>query len=284
MRRFLLAAAMVATTTCAQAADMPDFLRGSFAPVPVVRNWAGWYVGGQADYSVANVDLGQTQQSLIDFVVRETLIPGTVGGLTQFGRQHEQSFGYGAFVGRNWQWDDVVLGVEANYVHINNITAFEQNSTSRGPFNNPFGQTLPVGHIDQFNVTVTSTAQLQIKDVMTFRGRAGWVCGDFLPYMFGGLAVGRLATTRTVTATTVETDINNNVVPPTTTTISTLIESGSDARGNTYAPGWTAGLGTEIAIFGSLFARVEWEYVRFVTVKNMQSEINSAHLGIGYRF
>ena len=46
MRRFLLVAAIVGTATAAQAADMPDFLRGSFT-APVARtNWQGVYVGG----------------------------------------------------------------------------------------------------------------------------------------------------------------------------------------------------------------------------------------------
>jgi opacity protein-like surface antigen len=283
MRRFLLAAAMFATTTCVQAADMPDFLRGGYAPVPAVRNWDGWYVGGQASYSVANINLGQTEQSLIDFILRNTIIQGPVDTLTVLGRHHEQSFGYGAFVGRNWQWEDVVLGVEANYIHINGLTASESNFIARR-FDNPPGSTLPAGHTDEFNVAVSGTARLQIKDAMTFRGRAGWVCGDFLPYMFGGLAVGRIAAMRSASVTVVETDINNTVSPATTTLVSVLSGSASDGRSNTYAPGWTAGLGTEMAIFGNLFARVEWEYIRFVNVKGMQSEMNSAHLGIGYKF
>ncbi len=49
MRRFLLAAAMFGTMSCAQAADMPDYLRGSVGPTPTV-NWRGFYVGGQAGY------------------------------------------------------------------------------------------------------------------------------------------------------------------------------------------------------------------------------------------
>jgi outer membrane immunogenic protein len=279
MRRFLLAAAMFAMTTCAQAADMPDFIRGSFAPVPVVRNWAGWYVGGQASYTVANIDLGATEQSLVNFILRNSVIQEAAAGLTVLGPQHEQSFGFGAFVGRNWQWDDVVLGVEANYTHINNLTASEANSISR-IFTVPNTGQLPVGHVDQFDVTVIGSAQLQVKDVMTFRGRAGWVCGDFLPYMFGGLAVGRIAASRSATVVADEFDVFNNNA----TFIGEFAQSASDGRSNTYAPGWTAGLGTEIAMFGNLFARVEWEYIRFVSVKGMQTEMNSAHLGIGYKF
>jgi outer membrane immunogenic protein len=283
MRRFLLAAAMFAATTCARAADMPDFLRGGYAPVPAVRNWDGWYVGGQADYSVAKINLGQTEQSLVNFILRDTIIQEQVSGLTVLGSHHEQSFGFGAFVGRNWQWEDVVLGVEANYVHMNGLTASESNFIARR-IDNPPGSSLPAGHTDEFNAAVAGNAQLQIKDVMTFRGRAGWVCGDFLPYMFGGLAVGRIAASRSASVTVVETDIDNTVTPATTTLVSVISDSASDGRSNTYAPGWTAGLGTEMAIFGNLFARVEWEYIRFVNVKGMQSEMNSAHLGIGYKF
>ena len=48
MRRLLLAAAMAVTAASAQAADMPDFLRGSLPAISApVRNWDGWYVGGQ---------------------------------------------------------------------------------------------------------------------------------------------------------------------------------------------------------------------------------------------
>jgi outer membrane immunogenic protein len=288
MRRFLLAAAMFATMTCAQAADMPDFLRGGFGP-PVVRNWAGWYVGGQADYSSANIDLGHAQQSATNFILRNTVIQAPVAQLELFGRQHTQGPGFGAFVGRNWQWEDVVLGVEANYVHLNNLSAFEQNSIARR-IDNPGGQILPPQHTDRWDVTLSGTASLQIKDVMTFRGRAGWACGDFLPYMFGGLAVGRLAVSRSISLNANEFDEFSTTDPVThlpitlDTPLSTTTMSQMDARGNNYAIGWTAGLGTEIAIFGNLFARVEWEYVRFISVKNMQSEMNSGHLGIGYKF
>ena len=46
MRRFLLAAVILGTATATQAADMPDFLRGSFT-APVARtNWQGVYIGG----------------------------------------------------------------------------------------------------------------------------------------------------------------------------------------------------------------------------------------------
>ena len=32
-------------------------------------------------------------------------------------KQSARSSAYGAFAGYNWQWDDVVVGLEASYVH-----------------------------------------------------------------------------------------------------------------------------------------------------------------------
>ena len=51
MRGFLLAAVMFGAASGAQAADMPDYLRGSIAPPTASRNWDGWYAGGQVGYS-----------------------------------------------------------------------------------------------------------------------------------------------------------------------------------------------------------------------------------------
>jgi outer membrane immunogenic protein len=288
MRRYLLVAVMFGTVSGAQAADMPDFLRGSISAPSVTRNWDGWYVGGQVAYSSANIDLTHAPQSLTNFMLRNSVIQAPVAQLGLFSAQHAQSTGFGAFVGRNWQWDDVVLGVEANYVYLNSLSTSAQNQIARR-FDNPGGQTLPTGHTDEFNVALSGTAALQIKDVVTFRGRAGWATGNFLPYMFGGLAVGRLAVSRSASVTSNEFDIFNGVdifgIPiQTITPLSTLSLSQTEARGNNLTAGWTGGLGTEMMLFGNVFARVEWEYVRFLTVKNMTSEMNSVHAAIGYKF
>ena len=289
MRKVLLAAVMFTTVSCAQAADMPDFLRGSFPAAPVTRNWDRWYIGGQVDYSSANIDLTHSNQSMTSFILRNTVIQEPVSQLGLFQAQHAQGVGFGGFVGRNFQWDEVVLGVEANYVYLNSLSTSARNSIGRR-FDNPGGQILPAQHTDEFNVTLSGTASLQIKDVLTFRGRAGWATGNFLPYMFGGLAVGRLAVSRSVTVNAVETDIFNGTDPitglpiQTITPLSTLSMSQAEQRGNNITAGWTEGLGTEMMLVGNVFARVEWEYVRFLTVKNMTSDMNSARAGIGYKF
>ena len=270
MRRLLLAAVVFGAASGAQAADLSDLpiLRGGFSEGPTpTRNWGGWYVGGQVGYTTSNIDLSRAPQSLTNFMLRNSDIQGPVSQLSLFSAQHAQATGFGAFVGRNYQWDDLVFGVEANYVYINSLSTSAQNSLSRR-FDNPSGQTLPAGHTDQYDVTLSGTAALQIKDVVTFRGRAGWAVGDFLPYVFGGLAVGRLAVSRSATVTSNEFDVFNGTDPvtglpiQTSTPLSSLSLSMSEARGNNFTAGYTGGIGTEMMIFGNLFARVEWEYVK----------------------
>src|SRR3954452_8154576 len=199
MRRLLLAVAMFGTATVAQAADMPDFLRGSLTPVaPVTRNWDGWYAGGQVDYSSAEIDFSHAPKSLTNFLLRNSVLQDPVSQWSLLSKNHAQGTGFGGFVGRNFQWSDVVLGVEANYNYINRLASSSTNSMALGIVNPP-GANPPAGHTYTYNTQLTGTAAMQIKDVVTFRGRAGWAAGNFLPYMFGGVAVGRTDVSRSST-------------------------------------------------------------------------------------
>ena len=92
--------------------------------------------------------------------------------------------GGGAFLGYNTQWQDLVLGVEATYTHTNlNTTA----PTS------PIGFGTPSRVFSSLNsaVALGATGNLNLTDFATARGRAGYVIGNFLPYGFIGMAVGR---------------------------------------------------------------------------------------------
>jgi outer membrane immunogenic protein len=79
MRRFLLAAVMIGTVSSAQAADMPDFLRGSLSsqPSPTV-NWAGVYIGGQAAYGVSDMDFTNSGQDLLAKLLNNVIISSGV--------------------------------------------------------------------------------------------------------------------------------------------------------------------------------------------------------------
>src|ERR1700730_7468857 len=173
MRKLLLVAVIFGAATGAQAADMPDFLRGSLpAASAPTRNWDGWYAGGQVGYAWTNTDYGNSVVSMTNDLFRSTTLQDPVSQLTLLGRVNGRSPGFGAFVGRNFQYDDIVLGVEANYNYWSSLGT--SPAATLGPIQVPEPTlVLPAGATAADGVTLHGNAALQVKDEMTFRGRAG---------------------------------------------------------------------------------------------------------------
>jgi opacity protein-like surface antigen len=291
----MLAAAMIGMAFGAQAADMPDLpiLRGSLAPTlsATSRNWDGWYAGGHISYSSSEMDFSHAVKSLTNFIERNSVLQAPLEQWTLLSKNHTQSIGFGAFVGRNWQWDDLVFGFEANYSFMNGLQSSSTNSLRR-LIVNPAGENPPPGTTVTYDTTLTGSAGLQVKDVATFRSRAGWAVGDALPYVFGGLAVGRTDASRLATVhfdKYMEFDTTTTVAGVTTTTHNTVIlgsstQGAQERRSNNFVPGWTAGLGMEYMVWGSLFLRGEWEYIRFLNTKDISFSANNLRFGVGYKF
>jgi outer membrane immunogenic protein len=292
MRRFLLLAVMMSgTVSCAQAADMPDFLRGSVGQSTPTRNWDGTYVGGQASYTSVDADFSNSVVGLTNFIFRDSVLQQPTSQFSLLAKTTTQGTGFGSFVGRNFQFDDLVFGFEANY-HF-----FDRLSTSTSASNsleivNPPGQVNPPGVTTTYGVTLTGRAAVQLKDEIMFRARAGWATGNFLPYVFGGLGVGRMDVSRSVTSSVTRRDdtTTTDIFGVTTTTIGptlpvpsqshTLIEQ----RANAFVLGMAGGLGLEYMVWGNFFLRGEWEYVKFLSVKNTIVQTNNLHAAIGYKF
>src|SRR6476620_3937537 len=98
MRRWLLCGvAIVGMGFEANAADMPDFLRGSSAVIAAPGpTWDGFYVGGQVGWSVPGIDFTNNQSSL-DTVAR-------LGGATSvssspLGNNDSTGMHFGGFAG-----------------------------------------------------------------------------------------------------------------------------------------------------------------------------------------
>src|SRR5262249_5943816 len=121
MRRFLLAAVMLGAVSTAQAADMPDFLRGGFSEglSHTSTNWQGFYAGGQGGPGTRETNsIGPTSSVVPRLLFNTAILPD--GGLADWPLGSKTSVhgnGWGGFVGYNWQWDDVVAGLELNYMH-----------------------------------------------------------------------------------------------------------------------------------------------------------------------
>jgi outer membrane immunogenic protein len=274
MRRLLLAAVMLGAASGAQAADMPDFLRGSLSPSPAPRvNWQGYYIGGQAGYGSSDENFNGSTRTMVAALLADTLVESKMQ-VSQWNLAHGKSSartsGFGGFAGYNAQWEDVVVGIEVSYLHGGfggSSTATEARSSGT-----------PLSDNFIHDVTATSSASISISDMATFRARAGYAYGCFLPYMFGGLALGNADITRSATVTDFLTPGPGNVQPggPVTPLNS------SEAQHNHLIFGYSAGLGVDVNLIGGLFMRAEWEYIRFTAVTD--TNINTVRAGLGYKF
>ncbi len=288
MRRWALAAVVAATAQGAWAADLPeDFpaLRGGITDGLTRTSvyWQGAYVGGQLSYSSANMDFSNATQSLTSFMFQNLALQGTVSGWTLLGRTSPVSAGFGGFVGYNAQWDDAVLGIEGNYTRLSNLTGSQGNTLPMiaTPTNTCFVP--PPGDTVQCGAQLSGAATATISDVVTLRGRAGYAIGNFLPYMFGGVALALADVSRTATVNTQSTFFNATTKiqdgAPITDTHST-----TQTSHGLFTYGWTAGAGFETMLWGGLFTRAEYEYIRFVSLKNINVQMNTVRLGLGYKF
>jgi outer membrane immunogenic protein len=256
MRRFLLAAMLFGAATGAHAADMPDvpFLRGSFTDGLTSSrvNWQGYYVGGQAEYSSAISKVpGNANADLQRTFVRP---PTADYNWLPLGAAHSFNNGFGAFAGYNAQFDDVVVGVEANYTHAG-IRSVSDSVGYRYLVSNPF----------DFESLTHSTAIVKQSDFGSARLRGGYAVGCFLPYAFVGAGFGSQTIDRSVSAF------------PDPIAIATTSASKSK-----MVYGYTAGAGVDMMLIGGLFARAEYEYRRVTT--DVESNVNTVRLGLGYKF
>jgi len=279
MRRFLLAAMMFGAVTGAHAADMPDFLRGSLpASSAPTTNWDGWYIGGQAGYGSSDENFNGSTNNMVAALVANNVIQQTGVGQwnLNLGKQSSRSTSYGGFTGYNWQYDDVVVGLEGSYLH---GTFGGTASASQGPLT--FG---PLSDTFYHTVTATSTSAISISDMATFRARAGYAYGSFLPYIFGGVALGNADISQSVVVTdryaptfAGAQSSCSGAAPPVCYSLNS-----TNVQHNHLVYGYSGGLGVDVKLIGGLFMRAEWEYVRFTST--VDTSINTVRAGLGYKF
>ena len=212
--------ALVGLGTPAMGADMP-VLRGSQVIEPGVPSYFRW------DGAYYAVQAGYASGSAN--IGMPLFLPPTTG--------KGASASLGAFVGYNAQWDEAVLGVELNYNH--NFFSF---SSDFDAFGSP------------------AHANVDLSDYMTFRLRAGWAAGDFMPYGFFAIAGGYGDIKRSV-----------NFVP-------------IDDRIGILGSGYAMGLGVDWMYHDFYFMRAEYEYTRFMSFHGTDVNFFTIRTAIGVRF
>lgn len=269
----VLAIVVSGLAPAAHAADLADLpiLRGSLSDGLTASrtNWEGFYVGAQGGYGSSDENFNGSTKNMTAALLANTAEESQMQVSSWnmgLGKQSSRSSAWGAFAGYNSQWDDVVLGVEGSYMHGN----FGGSATG----SRVLEKVLSDGLIHA--VGVTASSQISVTDMATIRGRAGYAMGSFLPYAFFGLALGNANIGQSVTiAEYVSTpDGSSGGYLPTL--------SANDIQHNHLIYGYSAGLGVDVNLVGGLFARAEYEYIRFTSA--VDTSVNTARVGLGYKF
>jgi len=289
MRRLFVVLGLIAAAPAASAQEFElPTLRGSeaFIPTPpTFIRWKGFYAGAGASYSSVHANFGRSVNDLAAFTVRNTVLEPVVGNLAALSDGSTNGAAFGGFVGYNTQWEGAILGAEVNYNHMGHTLG----ATDTVPpllVSNLGGA--PAGHHFVYSINESGGETVRISDIATFRARAGWIAGQFLPYAFVAAAVARADVTRSATVNWTRTDLPDPTTPPAPpiTPLPTVSGGGTqvDATEGAFYWGYAAGLGFDAFITPNVFLRGEWEYVKLPNVKSVNININSVRSAIGIKF
>jgi len=270
---FLGAAAFcsaMASSEQATAADWPA-LRGSLSPG--YTRWDGWQAGVQVGLGNMNTDFGNSTSPLVAFILRNTTLENEAAPSNWTTLPSNTTNGpvFGAFVGYNIQWSELVLGFDLAYKHPSNLNASTSDSLSRR-----FTTSVHIHH----DVTIAAQSSFKLLDYATLRARAGYAFGQFLPYAVIGAAAGRFTYLTSVSVT----DTMTLTVPPPPVPQGTFQQSASQGQDNVVVGGVVGGLGLDWAITQSVFLRAEWEFIAFAPINGTRTNINTGSVGIGVHF
>jgi outer membrane immunogenic protein len=268
--------ALLASTAFAADLDL-DTLRG---PLPVgpaaFTRWAGFYAGGQFGFSSGNVDFSKATQPLLASSGQQLALIN----LAHIDRweplnsnANATATGFGGFVGYNTQWQDLIIGIEANYTHAPIKTVAT---------NTPVDRTLSVNGFND-SANVSGSGSLSVTDFGSLRARFGYVLNNFMPYGFAGFALGLGSYNVTADANGQQ----STTTVPCTPAPGTCIDydfGGTANKSNALFYGFSVGAGLDWAVTSNIFVRGEYEFIQFAPVANLTAKISTARVGAGFKF
>lgn len=271
----------VAVLAFAPSARAEDFvLRGS----EPAYHWSGLYGGGQIGYTSSVVNFSTAVGPEIAYILRDTSIEADqqISQWSLLGSRNPVSTSYGAFLGYNYEWESLILGLELNYNH------FGLTAASSGALERSFTDSgnLPAGHHYFYDMSVAGQSAFSMTDAATFRTRIGWQAGRLLPYFFAGFALGRIDTSTSTTLAYTATDNPDSEEPPLTPLAPIAVgpELDAAAQSGQFTYGFATGLGIDFAVTDNLFVRGEFEYIYFAPIDGIQVSLSNARVGAGFKF
>jgi outer membrane immunogenic protein len=288
MSLFVLCAAALVGAGNALAGDMP-VLRGSvyeglpveprFVAEPVVGyRWEGFYVGGQIGFASTGVNFSRGVADLVANVLRNTTVQSefSPSDWVSLPKQAVTRPSYGGFVGYNVQFEDTILGFEAQY----------NRTDARMTSGDTIGRVVNTSDGYANEVTLSGTASIHLTDYGTLRARAGWIYENVIPYAFIGVAAARATVSRSASVSIIGTDADPACAVPPSACLSpyAFAASESEVKKGAFAYGWTLGAGIDWILFSNIFLRGEYEYIGFAKFYGVNMHIQTARTAVGLKF
>lgn len=277
-----LARGLILSTILVTGANAADYLRGSISE-PAYQagrqsasyDWSGFYVGGTASYNNATLKPNGTGASLAEQALPNLSITDQVGALIHVQKGKSNGAGFGVFGGYNMMWDDVVVGVEAEYNRVKldqtlNIDPIGRYISDTGSTDTRYAVRMTSGYI-----------RTAVENYGVARGRAGVAYGRLMPYATFGVVGAYVKTTGNLKGSATEEFLNSTTGawdPGGTVTFDTTRKS------NQFKLGYAMGLGVDYAFTDNIFLRAKYEYLSIPGTKSTEIDWHVAKVGIGAKF
>lgn len=284
----LLAGFTLGVLAPAHAADL-DYaeLRGpDYEPEVPLIDWNGIYFGGHGGYTSASTKNNNRYSSIANSYFSTVGAAENMGfrdavqlGASRLGyaTDSEGAGSYGAFAGFNYQFDEAVVGLEADY------TRFDQANRSTSLVNLRFVDPVNLNPVD---LAITGRSSTNIIEYGTIRARGGYAVGNFLPFLTAGLAVGRAAISEQVIVkdkASLNAPYDRTISATSFGDGSMTTVLGSTGKTKTVA-GFAAGAGLDVAITQNIIVRGEYQYVLFDDFGGHRAHVNTFRGGAAIKF
>ncbi|AWN35658.1 outer membrane protein [Methylobacterium radiodurans] len=267
------------TAVDARAADLGyDYLRGAEYDEPAIVttqliDWSGVYAGGHVGWSTTNFGFKNAGRTEIAHILRQTLVEKEFGVSTwnKLNDKRRSGLSYGAFGGYNVQYGDVVFGLEGDYTSINQkaysedaVSRYMQGSTGR-----------------YYSVAAHTLSRASLVEYGTVRARLGYAFGPLLPFVTGGLAVGRAVIGNAVDVTSLE---YSAIPTPTSVPVGGSGYQSTASLKEKFAVGAALGAGIDYAITSNIFLRAEYQYILFSKFGDHLMNVNTVRSALAVKF
>lgn len=280
-----LARGLLLSTLLVSGANAADYLRGSISDAPAYQaapeqttgtvDWSGFYIGGNASYNTGRINNRGMGSNLAMTSFPNLTVTDQIGTMAHYEAGRDTAGGYGAFIGYNMMWDDVVVGVEGEYAR----TAIERDSPIM-----PIGRRLTPASSTTlaYNTFLTGgSIKTKVPQYGVVRLRAGWAVGQFMPYATIGIAMADARTTSTLQGTVTEFILNTNTGAwDQGGTVTTNVSR----KNQTVSWGYAIGAGMDILLAGNIFVRGKYEFVSFGGNQSTNVGLHTFKAGAGVKF